>query len=145
MHLAETLDDAREQARFGLKDQVDYLNNNMPRIFIPDGVDPVDWLVEQGNAVIGTPDDATARIERLHEKTGEFGAVLLGARYVIPHFEKYGEPRQDSCKWVTKHQAELTQKRKNAAQAMFGKHEAEWSQRGKRAAHPEKGNESTFG
>ena len=63
----------------------------------------MDWFVEQGNAVIGTPDDAIARIERLYEKTGEFGAVLLGAhdwanwentkrsyelyaRYVIPHF-----------------------------------------------------------
>ena len=64
------------------------------------------------NAVIGTPDDAIARIERLYEKQGEFGAVLLGAhnwadweetkrsyelyaRYVIPHFEGDNEPRQD--------------------------------------------------
>src|SRR3984885_3349438 len=162
MHLAGTREEAREQARVGLKDQVDYLNNNMPRIFIPDGVDPVDWFVEQGNAVIGTPDDAIARIQRLYEKTGEFGAVLLGAhdwaswentrrsyemyaRYVIPHFEKYNEPRQDSYKWVTKHQAELSEKRKNAAQAMFDKHEAEWSRRGEQAARPEKGKESTFG
>ena len=162
MHLAETREAAREQARFGLKDQIDYLNNNMPRIFIPEGVDPVDWFVDRGNAVIGTPDDAIARIERLYEKTGEFGALLLGAhdwatwentkrsyelyaRYVIPHFEKYNEPRQDSYRWVTKHQAELTEKRKNAAQAMFDKHEAEWSQRGERAARPEQGKESTFG
>ena len=43
----------------------------------PDGVDPVDWYVEQGIAVIGTPDDAIARIERLQQKHGEFGAVLL--------------------------------------------------------------------
>ena len=112
--------------------------------------------------MIGTPDDAIARIERLYKKTGEFGAVLLGAhdwaswentkrsyelyaRYVIPHFEKYNEPRQNSYKWVTRHQAEITEKRKNAAQAMFDKHEAEWSQRGERATRPEKGNESTFG
>ena len=33
----------------------------------------------QGTAVIGTPDDAIALIERLYEKTGEFGALLLGA------------------------------------------------------------------
>jgi hypothetical protein len=46
---------------------------------------------------------------------------------------------------VTKHQAELTEKRKNAAQAMFDKHEAEWSRRGEPAARPEKGKESTFG
>ena len=58
MHLAETREQAMEQARFGLQDQIDYLNNNMPRIFIPDGVDSVDWFVEQGNAVIAPPDDA---------------------------------------------------------------------------------------
>ena len=46
---------------------------------------------------------------------------------------------------MTKHQAELTEKRKGAAQAMFDKHEAEWSQRGERAERPEKGKESTFG
>jgi limonene 1,2-monooxygenase len=162
MHLAETRDQAREQARHGLKQQVDYLNNNMPRIFIPDGADPVNWMAEQGNAVIGTPGDAIDRIERLREKTGGFGAVLLGAhdwaswentqrslelyaRYVIPHFERYNQPRQESYRWVTRHTAELSRKRKDAAQAMFDKHEAEWSRRGERAGGPESGQEPASG
>ena len=32
----------------------------------------------------------------------------LYARYVIPHFEKYNEPRHDSYKWVTKQGEEST-------------------------------------
>src|ERR1700754_3384004 len=129
MHLAETREEALEQVRFGLQEQVDYLNNNMPRIFVPEGVDLVDWYVEQGAAVIGTPDDVIARIERLYQKTPEIGAILLNAhdwatwehtkksyelyaRYVIPHFEGYNTPRQNSYDWVTAHQQELTDKRK---------------------------------
>jgi limonene 1,2-monooxygenase len=163
MHLAETRELAMEQVRFGLKEQVDYLNNNMPRIFVPDGADLVEWYVDQGAAVIGTPDDAIARIERLYQKTPEIGAILLNAhdwatwehtkksyelyaRYVMPHFEGSNTPRQDSYTWVTAHQQELTEKRKNAARAMFDKHEAEWAR--KRAADPTRpgqGMEAAFG
>lgn len=163
MHLAETREKALQQARYGLKEQIDYLNNNMPRIFVPDGVDPVEWYVEQGAGVIGTPDDAIARIERLYQKTPEIGAILLSAhdwadwectkksyelyaRYVIPHFAGYNKPRQESYRWVTEHQGELTAKRKNAAQAMFDKHEAEWAaKRTPATGRPTRGEESTFG
>ena len=48
MHLAETREKAKEQARFGIQEQIDYLNNNMPRIFIPDGVDSVDLVRRAG-------------------------------------------------------------------------------------------------
>jgi limonene 1,2-monooxygenase len=163
MHLAETKEAAMEQARYGLKEQVDYLNNNMPRMFIPDDADPVEWYVEQGAGVIGTPDDAIARIERLYQKMPEIGAILLTAhdwatwentqrsyelyaRYVIPYFEGYNKPRQDSYRWVTAHQAELTEKRTNAAKAMFDKHESEWAaKRASSTQRPEQGQESSFG
>ncbi|WP_433297966.1 LLM class flavin-dependent oxidoreductase [Pseudonocardia sp. CA-142604] len=163
MHLAETREKAMEQARYGLQEQIDYLNNNMPRISIPDGADTVEWYVEQGIGVIGTPDDAIARIERLYQKTPEIGAILLNAhdwadwadtkhsyelyaRYVIPHFEGYNKPRQDSYRWVTVHQGELTEKRTTAAKAMFAKHEAEWAEkRNSGTSRPAEGKESTFG
>jgi limonene 1,2-monooxygenase len=166
MHLAETREEAMEQAHHGLKEQIDYLNNNMPRMFIPEGVDPVEWYIENDVGVIGTPDDAIARIERLYRKMPEFGAVLLNAhdwatwentkksyelyaRYVIPHFEGYNKPRQDSYRWVTRHQAELTDKRKAAAKAMFDRHEAEWAlkaqERASGTTRPEQGRESAFG
>ncbi|MCW2539995.1 MAG: luciferase-like protein [Frankiales bacterium] len=171
MHLAETREEAERAVRFGLKGQVDYLNNNMPRIFVPEGEDTTDWFIEQKLAVIGTPEDAIARIERLFEKQGEFGAVLLGAnnwadwhetlrsyelyaRYVIPHFDNSNAAREDSYKWVTKHQSELTGMRKAAAQKMIDRHESEWKDKhandavGDDAAAPSRpkaGEESTFG
>jgi limonene 1,2-monooxygenase len=74
MHLAGTREEAKEQARFGLKDQVDYLKNTMPRVFIPDGVDPVDWFFEQGNAVIGAA--GRARLGQL----GEHQTLLRAVR-----------------------------------------------------------------
>jgi limonene 1,2-monooxygenase len=142
MHLAETKEEAIKQAHYGLQDQVDYLNNNMPRVFPPEGADTVEWFAEQGSAVIGTPDDAIRRIERLYEKTPNIGAILLGtndwaswedtkksfelyARYVIPYFEGSNRPRQESYNWVGKHTAELSQMRTDAAAQMFAKHEAE--------------------
>ena len=105
MHLAETREQAKENIRFGTKQFVDYFNNNMPRLHVPEGVDPVDWVVEHKVAVVGTADDAIARIERVHEKQGEFGCLLLQAhnwapwaatkrsyelyaRYVMPHFSR---------------------------------------------------------
>jgi limonene 1,2-monooxygenase len=142
MHLAETREQARANVRFGLRQYIDYFNNNMPRFFIPEGVDPVDWIVEKEVGVIGTPDDAIERIEKLQAKQGAFGALLqqvhnwadwehtkrsyeLYARYVIPHFANANEARRESYEWVTAHQAELVEKRTSAADAMFAAHEAE--------------------
>ena len=42
----------------------------------PSGGNPIDGMIESGNAVIGTPDDAIAQIKRLEAKQGEFGAFL---------------------------------------------------------------------
>jgi limonene 1,2-monooxygenase len=167
MHLAETRERAEADVRFGLKEQVDYLNNNMPRIFVPEGADTVDWYVEQRFSVIGTPDDAIARIEQLADKQGEFGAVLLMAhdwadweetkrsyelyaRYVMPHFSRANDRRVESYGWVTKHQSELTEKRKAAAEDMINRHEAEWkAKRGGADAdasrRPEPGAAASFG
>jgi limonene 1,2-monooxygenase len=166
MHLADTREQAHANVRFGLKEQVDYFNNNMPRIFVPEGADTVDWYVEQQFAVIGTPDDAIERIEQLFDKQGEFGAILLGAnnwadweetkrsyelyaRYVMPHFSQANRARVESYHWVTAHTSELTEMRRSAAQAMIDRHEAEWQAKGAGPAdgnrRPEPGREASFG
>jgi limonene 1,2-monooxygenase len=168
MHLAETREQARANVRFGLKEYVDYFNNNMPRFHVPPGADTVDWYVDQPIAVIGTPDDAIARIEKLIEKQGEFGAVLIGAanwadweqtkrsyelyaRYVIPHFSGTNQARFDSYDWVGKHTGELSDLRRSAAQAMIDRHEAEWKAKHGDApvtdgpSRPEAGREASFG
>jgi limonene 1,2-monooxygenase len=149
MHLAETKNQAVADIGFGTEEYIDYLNNNQPRFHIPDGVDTVDWVVEHQIAVVGTPDDAIERIERLYDKQGEFGCVLLlatnwadweatkrsyelYARYVMPHFDGANANREASYQWVTDHQDELVSKRTSAAEQMTAKHEAE--QAAKRAA-----------
>jgi limonene 1,2-monooxygenase len=142
MHLAPTREQAFEEVHYGMAGYIDYFNNNMPRFFIPEGVDPVEWVIENHVGVIGTPDDAIDRIESLLAKQGEFGCLLLHAhnwadwpatkrsyemyaRYVIPHFARANVARTESYQWVTDHQDELVEKRVNAAQQMFDKHEAE--------------------
>jgi limonene 1,2-monooxygenase len=142
MHLAETREEAAAQVRFGLRQFVDYFNNNMPRFAVPEGADTIDWYSDQRIAVIGTPEDAIERIEALRAKQGEFGAILLQAhnwadweatkrsyelyaRYVMPHFSGANEAREDSYRWVSAHTAQLSELRRAAAQDMFDKHEAE--------------------
>lgn len=142
MHLADTKDQAVSDIRHGCEEFIRYFNNNQPRFSVPEGADYVDWVLENDIAVVGTPDDAIARIERLYDKQGEFGAILLQvtqwadwpalkrsfelyAQYVIPHFAQANDNRQASYHWVTANQDELVTKRVNAANAMFAKHEAE--------------------
>ncbi|MGE0879438.1 MAG: LLM class flavin-dependent oxidoreductase [Acidimicrobiia bacterium] len=148
MHIADTREQARANVRFGIQQFVDYFNNNLPRIFVPEGVDVVDHFIDNKMAVIGTPDDAIAMIERLYDKQ-PFGCMLfqsnnwadweqtkrsyeLYARYVIPHFKGVNRTRYWSYEWITEHQKSLTEMRTSAAQAMFDKHEAE--QKAKQAA-----------
>ena len=76
-----------------------------------------DTLGEFGQAIIGTPEDAIAQIERLIEKTGGFGTFLilhvdmaswedtkrsyeLFASEVVPHFRKRNVGRQASMQFA---------------------------------------------
>lgn len=76
-----------------------------------------DNLGEFGQVIIGTPEDAIAQIERLIEKTGGFGTLLilhvdmaswedtkrsyeLFASEVVPHFKKRNAGRQASLQFA---------------------------------------------
>lgn len=76
-----------------------------------------DNLGEFGQAIIGTPDEAIERIEKLIEKTGGFGTMLvlhvdmaswedtkrsyeLFASEVIPHFKNRNRRREDSLQYA---------------------------------------------
>ena len=96
-----------------------------------------------GFAVIGTPDDAVARIEELVEASGGgFGAFLLFdhdwanpaaklrsyelfAQYVMPHFTGQLEPPQASCDWVTGSGGEFVGRAANAIAKAIEDHAAE--------------------
>ena len=72
---------------------------------------------ERKTAIIGTPDDAVARIQELDEESGGFGTFLimmsdwaepdatlrsleLFAQHVMPHFNQRADAQTASWKWV---------------------------------------------
>ncbi len=118
VHIAETREKARENVRYGLEKWLYYFREVAALPLAPDdGSDPVDAMIATGIAVIGTPDDAIAQIERLERQSGGFGAFLqlahnwadweatkrsyeLMARYVFPRFQGSNGNRDDSLKWA---------------------------------------------
>jgi limonene 1,2-monooxygenase len=161
MHLADTREQARANIRYGVEEFIRYFNNNQPRFHVPEGADYAQWVEDHEVAVVGTPDDAIARIERLYEKQGEFGAVLLQitnwtdwpalkrslelyAQYVIPHFSGANANRRASYAWVTDNNDELVTKRIDAANQMFARHEAEQAAKGVVTDRPEATNSSAL-
>ena len=114
MHIAPTREQAMEEVKFGLDKWIYYFREiaNLP--IVPEGDNPIKAMVESGLAVIGTPDDAAARIQQLVDESGGFGAFLLMdhnwapweakkrpheliARYVAPHFQ--GRTRAARPRW----------------------------------------------
>jgi limonene 1,2-monooxygenase len=118
VHVAETREQARANVRFGLDKWLYYFREIAALPVAPmDGKDPVDALIESGIAVIGTPDDCIAQIERLEKQSGGFGCFLqlahnwanweatrrsyeLVARYVMPRFQGLNTNREDSLNWA---------------------------------------------
>jgi limonene 1,2-monooxygenase len=145
VHLAETREQARENVRYGISKFAEYFSSINPMAAgqdITGGGDPVDAMIESGNAVIGTPDDAIEQLERLWKQTGGFGCFLqlahnwanfentkksyeLFARHVTPHFHQANRNRNDSMEWAKEHGEEFIGAAMTAAMEMVQKHAAE--------------------
>jgi len=142
MHVAPTKEQALEEVKFGLEKWIYYFREiaNLP--IVPEGNDPIKAMTESGLAVIGTPEDAVARIQQLVKESGGFGAFLLMdhnwapweakkrsyeliARYVAPHFQELNESRQASMEWVGSNKAEFTGQVMAAMGARIAQHIAE--------------------
>lgn len=119
MHVAETLEQAKQNCRYGLQWVFDYLSHIIP-LGDPSAPPPpsdydefVAYANETGRMVIGTPEMAREQIQRLIDKTGGFGAYLmlgadladwratlrsyeLFAYEVMPHFTGQAVPVQAS-------------------------------------------------
>jgi limonene 1,2-monooxygenase len=107
-HVAETVEQARADMKFGLSDFKRYFSEVATFPIVPPDIatDPAEYLVASGLACIGTPDDCIRHFERLWlGSNGGFGGVLLlahnwadwpatkksyelMARYVHPHFQR---------------------------------------------------------
>ncbi|MEW6298014.1 MAG: LLM class flavin-dependent oxidoreductase [Thermodesulfobacteriota bacterium] len=82
MHVARTRKQAFEEVEYGIQEWIDYFRNVVALPLAPEEPDPRKWpqaLVESGTAVIGTPDDAAAQLERLKKQSGGFGCFLIMA------------------------------------------------------------------
>jgi limonene 1,2-monooxygenase len=144
VHIAETREQARANVEYGIHQWIDYFGTFNPAAAGLDmnAADPVAAMIESGRAVIGTPDDAIAQLERLEKQSGGFGCFLqlahnwadwestkksyeLWARHVTPHFRGASTARAASLQWTRDNIDEFMGAAMAAAQQMFVKHAEE--------------------
>jgi limonene 1,2-monooxygenase len=143
VHVAETREKARANVRFGLDKWLFYFREVAALALGPVGDgDPVDSLIASGLAVIGTPDDCIAQIERLYQQSGGFGCFLqlahnwanweatqqsyeMIARYVMPHFQGSDVNREQSIEFARTNYSQLVGQAKVAIGARIAQHIAE--------------------
>jgi limonene 1,2-monooxygenase len=144
MHLAETKEQARADVAYGIVPFSKYFTHVLPAG--PTRGDTPEEIIanvdEDGFAVIGTPDDAIAKIEALVGESGGFGTFLLFghdwaspaatkhsfdlfAQYVMPHFTGQLERPEASCEWVTGSGGEFVNRAANAIMKAIADHAAE--------------------
>jgi limonene 1,2-monooxygenase len=142
MHIAASKEQALKDVEFGIMRWFDYLARVAALPLAPPELDLssvaqlADLLIGMGVAVIGTPDEAIAQIERLDEQAGGFGTFLLighewarrdetlrsyelFARHVMPHFQDSMPSLQQSQDWARVHHQEF-QEQMNAAISKAG-------------------------
>jgi limonene 1,2-monooxygenase len=127
MHVAATEREARSEVAYGLRDWAYYVTRIGTLTLIPEDAsldEMLDILVESGFAVIGTPAQAIAQIERLYEVSGGFGTYLLWthdwadrhatfkslemiARHVAPHFRPFRKTLVEAEDWARERRPDL--------------------------------------
>jgi limonene 1,2-monooxygenase len=146
MHIAETEEQARKDVEFGLKDWMEYFQKVAALPLAPETDDPaelVEAMNNSGLAVIGTPDQAAAQIQRLVDQSnGGFGAYLfmahewanteatkhsyeLFARYVMPRFQGSTPAPVASRDWAATNRPKFIGAATEAVMKAIGDHGAE--------------------
>ncbi|MEE9148725.1 MAG: LLM class flavin-dependent oxidoreductase [Candidatus Tectomicrobia bacterium] len=134
VHLAETRQEAREQARMGAGRYLrEYSEGTNGRVPIFDGpLDKVvDFMADAGYWIVGTPDDCVEGIKRLDEQSGGYGGFMvqtidwarreqmlhsyeLFARYVMPRFQDSLSAPSASNRWAADRKETLVSGRARA-------------------------------
>lgn len=145
MHIAETMDQARKDVEHGLAEWVDYFRRVAALPLAPetdDSQEMVDALNATGLAVIGTPDDAVAQVQRLIDQSGGFGTYLfmahewadrqatlksyeLFAREVMPLFQGSTPSLVNSRDWAAENRPEFIGQATGAVMKAVSDHYAE--------------------
>jgi limonene 1,2-monooxygenase len=144
MHLAATKEQARRDVEYGIVPFSKYFTHVLPAG--PTRGETAEEIInnvdEDGFAVIGTPDDAIAKIQSLVDESGGFGTFLLFghdwaspeatkksfelfAQYVMPHFAGQLDAPAASCEWVTGSGGEFVNRAANAIMKAIADHAAE--------------------
>lgn len=147
MHIAETRELAREQVRHGIDAWFDYYQDVQAAVhFAVAGKttdERIDFVIDSGLGVIGTPEDAVKQIATLQEQSkGGFGAYLvmsnewanwgnqlhsyeLMAERVFPAFQGSIESLQASADWAASSRDELGSAQIKSVENAMAKHAAE--------------------
>jgi limonene 1,2-monooxygenase len=157
MHLAETRERAIADVSHGILELTRYMER-LGGAPLPFGRS-VDLALEEwtqrgisvfGVALIGTPDDAVAQIERFHKQSGGFGTLLLlahdcadpertlnsyrlFARHVMPEVNRTNVNRHASLDWCAEHSGEVIGALRGAIQKSIREHEEDRARRGQKS------------
>ncbi|MDX2233517.1 MAG: LLM class flavin-dependent oxidoreductase [Hyphomonadaceae bacterium] len=142
VHIAPTREEAWANIEHGVRQWLDYFSRINPagQMMSREG-DPIRNMVEDGVAVVGTPDDAIAQIKRLRAKQGDFGVFLqlahnwadfdktkqsydLWRRFVTPAINGMNDQRQQSFDWATGNAEDFMKASMSAALSTIAKHQA---------------------
>jgi len=152
VHIAETREQAFANCKYGFDQWRDYFAG-ISAVAGRETTEnrPVETLVEEGVAVVGTPDDAIAQIRRLQKKQGEFGCFLqlahnwasfentkksyeLWQRHVTPVINGANAARETALNWAKDNKDRFIGAAMTAAMQTIQKHHEDEAKKGKKAA-----------
>ena len=152
VHIAETREKAFENCKYGFEQWRNYFSG----ISAVAGRETtenraLETLVEEGVAVVGTPDDAVVQIQRLQKKQGEFGCFLqlahnwadfdntkksyeLWQRHVTPVIHGANTARETALNWAKDNKDRFIGAAINAAMQTIQKHHEDEAKKTPKAA-----------
>ncbi len=141
VHLAESRKEAIEDVRLGgARVTSEYFGKTLGHSIPDRPLDQiVDYMVENGTWIVGTPDDCIEGIKRLDELSGGFGRFMvrvedwaprekvlhsyeLLARYVMPQFQGALTGIINSQRWASEKREELQEERRRSIQRADSAH-----------------------
>jgi limonene 1,2-monooxygenase len=152
VHIAETREQAFANVKYGFDKWRDYFSG-ISAVAGRETTEnrPIESLVEEGVAVVGTPDDAIAQIQRLQKKQGEFGCFLqlahnwanfentkksyeLWQRHVTPAINGANTGRETALTWAKDNRERFIGAAMTAAMSTIQKHYEDEAKKAAKAA-----------